>query len=945
LINAGQITATSLDSDGSDLIINEFLAANGSGLTDEDGDHSDWIEIYNQGSQPVNLAGWSLTNDPSQPIKWPFPELTLGSHEYLIVFASGKNRATTTSGTALHANFKLSKDGTFLGLHNVLEGRFMDEVAPGFPPQFRDISYGRYGQASAFAYLAPPTPGVSNDVSQVWVGAVSPVSFSIAHGFHDSPLSVELSTKTPDAVIWYTTDGSEPAEANGLIFDEPILINNTTLLRAMAVKPEHLPAQARTQTYIFVDDVLAQPAAPNGFPQAWETRLIQDGGRIRVSPVEADYEMDPELVNDPQYRAEIKAALTAIPVLSLVMDPSSFEALYAQPDKRDRESEQPVSVEFIQPEGGLQVNAGLRLQGDVTQGDSSPKRSFRLSFRDEYGPTKLQYPLFLDSPVDAFDSLVLQAALAGRATTPEAATDLSAYARNEWIRSSQAAMSGLATHGSFVHLYLNGLYWGLYNLIERPDASFMAAYLGGDEDDWFIANEQGPLGSGENSRTSVLAYLFTALPAASASEQDPEPEVTSPDVFDAAAAYIDPAQLSDFIILNWYAAAQNWPESNWYAAVRLGDRPGSGKFLAGDLELDSDDRAGAQPSTADLLFEARLQDPDFRLLFADRLYKHLSNDGALTERTAQARWLAITEAIDATIVAEAARWGDASGSSPFSSEDWRQARDKELSKMERSATELVAVAREAGLYPALDPPVFGQNGGLVAAGFVLNITLPESSSAGTIYYTTDGSDPRLLISGTPAASAFVYNAPLVLADNLIIKARVFDGESWSALNEASFNVVAQDNKLRITEIMYNPAAGDDYEFIELRNTGRSDLELANVSFVEGIRFVFPPRTPALAAGEYAVLVRNPAAFAELYPEIVPSGVYDGSLSNKGERLILVDAERQIIVDVTYDDANSWPISPDGRGDSLVLVNNDGDPNNSKNWRASTNLYGSPSADD
>lgn len=87
-------------------MINEFVADNGTGLTDEDGDYSDWIEIYNQSNSPLNLAGWALTDDPNQPAKWTFPDSTLGSHEYLVVFASDKNRQGGTSGAALHTKPK-----------------------------------------------------------------------------------------------------------------------------------------------------------------------------------------------------------------------------------------------------------------------------------------------------------------------------------------------------------------------------------------------------------------------------------------------------------------------------------------------------------------------------------------------------------------------------------------------------------------------------------------------------------------------------------------------------------------------------------------------------------------------------------------------------------------------------------------------------------------------
>jgi hypothetical protein len=950
LLGLGQVAATSTAAGSSDLVINEFMAANGSGLRDEDGDYSDWIEIYNQSNEPINLAGWSLTDDPSQPVKWPFPDLSLDSNQYLVVFASGKNKSILASGTALHTNFKLSKEGAYLGLHNVLEGRFIDEVGPEYPAQLRDVSYGRYGADAAFGYMARPTPGGPNDESLVWLGAVGPVTFSEKHGLYEAPITVELSSQTPGAVIRYTADGSEPLAGLGSIYEQPLAIAGTTLLRAAAFKPDYLPSQVGTQTYIFLADVLSQPAAPDGFPPTWQTQLSQEQGLIKISPVPADYEMDPALSRDPQARDQIAESLEAAPILSLVMAPDSFAELHTHPDKRGRKAEQAVSMEFISAQLEFQVNAGLRISGDAARSERFPKKSFRLSFRDDYGPTKLRHPLFPDSPVQEFDSLVLRAGLAPGDNLSNPAENLSIYGRNEWLRQSQAVMSGLATHGNFVHLYLNGLYWGLYNLLERPDTSFTSAYLGGEDDDWFIANEQGPLGNSSDRPDKHLANLFTAItipPAAST--PGAQSGSNSSDAFEAAVARIDPAQLSDFIILSWYAEAQGWPQPNWYAAIRFEDQPGRGKFLIGEEELDpalqgpqtgQGEAAFSTPSTATLLFEAMVRDPDARMVLADRLYKHLFRDGALADSNAKSRWAAITPQIDRAFSAEAARWGDAAGIPPFAATDWPLSHEKELVKMEGQAADLVTLAREAGFYPLLDPPEFDQPGGLVEAGFILNLIVPTNPAA-EIYYTTDGSDPRLSVSGSVSPTASVLRSPLTLAENVRVMARAYDGTSWSALNEASFSVVEQDSKLRLTEIMYNPAAGDDFEFIELRNTGNSEFDLANTSFVEGIRFLFPPNTPPLAPGEYAVLVRNPGAFREQYPGVEVSGVYDSALSNKGERVVMVGANLETLVDVTYDDSNGWPISPDGRGDSLVVIDSDGDPNNPKNWRASTELDGSP----
>jgi hypothetical protein len=262
--------------------------------------------------------------------------------------------------------------------------------------------------------------------------------------------------------------------------------------------------------------------------------------------------------------------------------------------------------------------------------------------------------------------------------------------------------------------------------------------------------------------------------------------------------------------------------------------------------------------------------------------------------------------------------------------------------MEGNAARLVERAIEAGYYPDVDPPEFSQAGGLVETGFSLEMT---SEGEGTIYYTTNGSDPRMPVTGELGPGVMAYDQPLLLEADTHVKARVLRGQVWSALQEARFDVVEQDNRLRVSELMYNPLEGDDYEFIELKNVGNQELELANLGLIEGIYFTFPADTPPLGPGETVVLVSNPDSFAERYPGVPIAGVYEGNLSNKGEQIILADAQGQILLDITYGDDNGWPVSADGRGDSLVLVDESGNPNNPITWRASLNLNGSPGADE
>lgn len=951
LVSVGQISITTAQVKPSDLIISEIMAANGSGLVDEDGDYSDWIEIYNRGSQPVNLAGWSLTNDPSQPTRWPFPDITLGSRQYLVIFASGKNRTGLEPGTALHTNFRLSKDGDFLGLHSVLESRFMDEISPQFPAQLRDISYGHYGPEMILGYMAVPTPGGPNEETNAWAGRVSPVTFSIERGFFNAPFAVELSTETDGAAIRYTTDGSEPTASNGQLYSQPIPIANTTLLRAAAFKPNFLPSTAATQSYIFLDTVLAQPAAPAGFPANWNAQLANVQGQLQARPVAADYEMDPQIAGDPVYGSQLKQSLTALPVVSLVMKQEQFTRLYTRPAERGRSAEQPVSIELIYPDDpakGVQVNAGLRLCGEASE--TASKRSFQLFFRSNYGSTRLEHPLFNNAPVETFNTLLLKAGVSLPAG-PSSSDDLTALIRNEWLRQSQIALSGLGAHGIFAHVYINGLYWGVYNLTEKPDADFMSSHIGGSDGEWFVANHAQTLSMPANSRE--LDYLFTTLNLAPRFSSRQETPAYLADTFAAAASYIDPVQFSDYVILHWYAVTQGWPVSNWAVAIHPQDALRRGRFL---IEDESSNRlAGGftgQPNFAgedipqlkvvNALFTTFMQDPDFQALFADRLYRHLlQKDGGLTDEAAQARWREIAGQIEPAIIAESARWGDLGRDAPFTLANWQAAQDNALANINGSAANFIAMTREAGYYPTLDPPIISHKGGLVETGFTLDMSLTAVSHRGDIYYTINGLDPRMPVTGDLSPDAVKYNGPVTIAENTVIRARVFDGENWSALNETSFSVVKRDDKLRLTEIMYNPADGDDYEFIELTNLGSDNLSLANMAFVEGIRFIFPPDVAPLAPGESVVLVRNPETFAQKYGNLPIGGVYDGSLSNKGETLTLIDPQSEIVIDLTYNDAEGWPISPDGRGDSLVLVHTDGNPNNPGNWRASHNLNGSP----
>src|SRR4030042_141989 len=307
---------------------------------------------------------------------------------------------------------------------------------------------------------------------------------------------MSIATETEGADIYYSLDGSEPSKVtprgshSGTVYSSPIPINTTTCLRARAVKPGWKSTNEDTHTYIFIADVIRrshQQVLGEGYPGTW------------FSPYSADYEMDPEVYNDPLYANLMDDALLSIPTVSVV---TNKDYLFSQDNNPEtggiyiytghsttggQDWERPVSAEFITKDGSreFQPNCGIRIQGgESRKPDKCPKHSFSLRFRDEYGPPRLDFKLFDDWPVNSFDSIQLRGFFNNAWThwAPDQ-RQRTQYIRDQWMRDSLIDMGHIdAGQGFFVHLYLNGIYWGLYNLHERPVASHYTAYNGGDEE-------------------------------------------------------------------------------------------------------------------------------------------------------------------------------------------------------------------------------------------------------------------------------------------------------------------------------------------------------------------------------------------------------------------------------------------------------------------------------
>ncbi|MCS1409345.1 MAG: hypothetical protein M2R45_02525 [Verrucomicrobia subdivision 3 bacterium] len=809
------------------VVISEFMAANDSTLKDGAGEYSDWIELHNFGPDKVELTGCYLTDSRREPTKWVFPKMNLDAGAFLIIFASG---ASSHVEGNLHANFQLNAKGDYLALVASNGRTVIQEFGKKFPKQRKDVSYGlsREWKPGApyeahYQFLEVPTPGAAN--AAVLLGDVASVKMSHSRGFYSKGFRLELRTKTEGATIRYTFDGSEPSAQHGTICEAAIPIERTTVLRIAAFKPGYRPSKVKSHTFVFPEDVIFQ--SPDGlppelFPYLW--------GKNHV-----DYGMDPKVVEDPRYQDEIVDGLKSIPTFSVVTDMAHlFDAesgIYSNPGEQGREWERPCSLELIYPNGkkGFQIDCGIRIRGGFSRNPVNAKHAFRFFFRDEYGPSKLKYPLFGKDGADEFDNIDLRTFQ--NYSWSYQLDPRGVFIRDQVNRDIQLAMGEPGARGEFCHLYLNGHYWGIYNTCERIKASFGETYLGGDKEDYDAIK----IDSGWTTRRSTYTVvptdgnreawerLYEKASAGLAGNEayfglqgmnaDGSPSPTK-------EALMDVDNLISYMLVIFYGGNLDAPISafggnrgpnNWHGLYRRGGEEGF-QFFIWDAEHTllnvEEDRTGpfrtgdsVDYSSPQWLWQQCLDNAEFRLRVADHIYKNFFNGGPLTAAAVRDCIKKRAEEIESAVICESARWGDVEhgfrqGQDPRRDEnrklvrafnredDWRPEMNRILNEYvpKRSDVALAQLYRQ-GLYPDVDPPQLSRLGGKVKSGYRLEM----KAAVGTIYYTTDGLDPRC-VGGRVADWAQLYTEAIEIRRNTKIKARVLLDGDWSALVEANYLV-------------------------------------------------------------------------------------------------------------------------------------------------------------
>jgi hypothetical protein len=545
--------------------------------------------------------------------------------------------------------------------------------------------------AAPLGFAAEATPGGVNGV--LYAGLLDAPVFSHARGFYDQPFMLELtSPAAPDAAIYYTLDGSDPVPGNPQVvqFTQPIEVGGTTIVRAASYLQGRLPSPLQTHTYIFPSDI------------------VQQSG------------MQPAITQHPVWGPQLIESLQAVPSISLVTEHS----LTGTDELR-------TSIEMIRPDGGpgFQIDAGIEVYGGTAV--SYPKRSVRLSFKNDYGPSQLDFDVFDDSDgVQHFNQLLLRA---GSQDTSfwNAAAGAGNYIRNRWASDRQLEMGHPAPRGRFVQLYVNGAYWGQYHLMERPNAAFMEANFGGDASDYDVLNAGTPV----DGDLEAWNHLLDSLD----------------DGYEAVKQYLDVVNYADYVLMQWFAGNNvDWRfESNWMAARKR--EPGAGfKFFAWDSDvmlrtgLDVDIVNFGGPGFLWTLNGGVQQYPEFRQLLAERAQLYFFGDGMFTPERLRQDIDELAEQIRLSVIGETARWG----SGLYTPDSWEAAIEwvKDTYAPEEGPTRTDVVLeqmRRAGYFPLVDQPQFVLDGQpLQGDGLTVGSELAMSAPLGDVYFTLDGSDPR-----------------------------------------------------------------------------------------------------------------------------------------------------------------------------------------------------------
>ncbi len=438
---------------GQDLLINEFLSDNENSIMDYEGDHVDWIELYNSSGQIIDLKNYFLSDEKENLLKFRLPSITLQAKEYIIIFASDKDQIISEE---IHSNFKIKAKGESLFLSNTA-GSIVDFTDP--VELKADQAYARIPNGSdQWLKTDIPSPGSVNFLD-------NQLFFSHDSGFYEDVITLNITSNEPHK-IYYTTDGSLPS-INSLRLEQPIHLEN------------------KNNEPNFFSTISTTPKQELISYTAWHNpvKKVDKAHILRFASYENGIQTS-KVYTKTFFIEENMDQKYTIPVISLITEQKHFfseeSGIYVpgthyntnNPEwsgnyfQKGKEWERPIYIEYFSPKGNLLLaqNAGVRIHGGKTR--HAAQKSLRLYARKEYGNQYFNYPLFVNKTVDKFKSFIIRSSMGSWYGQTIIKDDVAQKICDTLNVDHQEAQP--------VIVYLNGEYWGIHTLKDRLDEHYIS---------------------------------------------------------------------------------------------------------------------------------------------------------------------------------------------------------------------------------------------------------------------------------------------------------------------------------------------------------------------------------------------------------------------------------------------------------------------------------------
>jgi hypothetical protein len=620
------------------LFVNEYQSSNTRTISDDDGDFEDWVELYSTAPIPVSLAGYYLSDDDSRPLKWQFPAITIHPGEYLIIWASGKDRVQ--NGIA-HTNFRLSSAGEPVIL-SAPNGMLLDRLpAKGL---LGDQSFGRLPDGGdSLVTFGSGTPGSLNLLAPV-INLTDTILFSMPQGFYSKPIFLEMqATDTTGGVeIRYSFEGKYPDK----IYQNPIFLDfNPRKMEGYMTIPSAVPSH------------MLMPVAPVPTAYAIRAQCFRNG-----------LPSSPEVFATYFVHSQVADSLN-MPHISLISHPGNlFDAdtgIYVPGNDLDNMNfnmtgrfwERIAHVTYFEKNQTPVVHqtASMRVHGGGTR--QSPQKTLRLYARGEYGKSSFDHKFFKQKEIESFKRLII-------GTT-----------RGDWSHTlfkdelTSLFVEGMAVdYQAFepVVLYINGEYWGIHFLRERIDKYFLEDNRGVDPENLDLISFRQTADEGD---LFALNHFLDRL-----EQGDP----IDPDYWDMVQNEVDIPRFIDYYAANIFLSNMDWihnyrrwreraDSAKWNfiffdcdACMMRHERDFIGPLISGDIEeLPNYDHAYVE--IARHLFQI----PEVKELFYNRMISLLETN---FEQKRMLRQLdSLVAHIEPEIHEHMARWGR-----PRSITEWQQ---------------------------------------------------------------------------------------------------------------------------------------------------------------------------------------------------------------------------------------------------------------------------------